>query len=107
VPVLDLLDAVAAGDPRAAEVWGTVTRTLARAVQMLAAAYDPEAIVLGGGISRVGAPLLDGVTAALREQATRSAFLTALGSADRLSLLEDADHVAPIGAAVVGSTPAA
>ena len=107
VPVLDLLGAVTSGDPRAVEVWGRFTRTLGRAVQMLAAAYDPEAIVLGGGISRVGAPLLDAVRTALTEQATRSAFLTALGSADRLSLLEDADHVAPIGAAVVGATPAA
>jgi predicted NBD/HSP70 family sugar kinase len=106
VPVLDLLAAVSAGDREARRVWGTVTHTLARAVQLLAVTFDPEAIVLGGGISRVGAPLLDGVRGALREQATRSPFLAALDSADRVSLLEDADHVAPLGAAVVGATPA-
>jgi glucokinase len=107
VPVLDLLAAVRAGDPRATGVWADVTRTLARAVQLLAAAYDPEAIVLGGGVSRVGAPLLEAVMDVLREQATGSAFLASLGCAERLSLLDDAEHVAPLGAAVVGSTPAA
>jgi glucokinase len=107
VPVLDLLTAVSSGDARAAEVWGTFTHTLARAVQLLAVAYDPEAIVLGGGMSRVGAPLLDAVRDALREQATRSGFVAALECAERLSLLEDAEHVAPLGAAVVGATPVA
>lgn len=107
VPVLDLLDAVAAGDPRAVTVWGTFTRTAARAVQLLAVAFDPEAIVLGGGLSRVGAPLLDAVRGALQDEATRSPFLAALGCAERLSLLEDAEHVAPLGAAVVGAAPVA
>jgi len=105
VPVLDLLAAVAAGDGRAAEVWGTFTTTMARAVQLLAVAYDPEAIVLGGGLSRVGAPLLDAVREELRARASQSAFLASLGCADRLGLLEDAEHVAPLGAAVVGATP--
>jgi glucokinase len=104
VPAVDLLAAVSAGDPRAARVWSAFAATLARAVQLLAAAYDPEAIVLGGGVSRIGAPLLDAVRDALREQATRSAFLTALDCAGRVGLLEDSEHAAPLGAAVVSST---
>jgi glucokinase len=50
--------AAAEGDPLAAEVLSEMTDTLALGLANVAFLLDPELIVLGGGVSRVGDRLL-------------------------------------------------
>lgn len=61
---VDLLAAAAAGDAHATEVWAASVRALAAAVASLINAFDPEAVVIGGGVSQAG----DALLAPLRER---------------------------------------
>jgi predicted NBD/HSP70 family sugar kinase len=49
------------GDRHAAALVEEFYRQLARNVEFLAKAFDPDMVVLGGGVSRAGRPLTDGV----------------------------------------------
>jgi len=57
----DIFDASAAGDPVAAAILETVYDRLAEFCANLANAFDPEVIVLGGGVSKAGTVLLEGI----------------------------------------------
>ena len=63
----------------------------------------PDAIIIGGGVSHVGEPLLAAVAAALRAQADGSPFLAALDLAGRIRLLPGKQPVGAIGAALIGN----
>ena len=69
---------------------------------MLGLAVDPAAIIIGGGVTDLGEPLLTAVTAALRAQAVSSPFLAALDLAARVRLLPAGVPVGAIGAAMIG-----
>ena len=51
-------DAVAHGDPVAAEVWDDAMDALARGIRVLATLLGPEVVVLGGGLAMAGDGLL-------------------------------------------------
>lgn len=53
----ELVRAYLGGDPDAARVWLKSLRALAAAIASFANAFDPEAIVLGGGIAQTGEAL--------------------------------------------------
>jgi glucokinase len=55
----ELLQAVSGGDAHARETWQATLRALACGLVSLINAFDPEAIVLGGGIANSGGALLD------------------------------------------------
>ncbi|MGO1507883.1 MAG: ROK family protein, partial [Microbacterium sp.] len=55
----------ASGDPAAARIWNDALDALALALAQLTATFAPEAIVIGGGLSRAGDELFDGVRARL------------------------------------------
>ena len=57
----DVFDAAAAGDEVAAAVLEQVFELLGRFLATVCAVVDPEAVVLGGGVSKAGQPLVDGV----------------------------------------------
>jgi glucokinase len=52
-------DAARAGDPLASEVWDETIEYLALGVGNVIAAFAPEAVVLGGGVSTAGEQLLE------------------------------------------------
>lgn len=56
-----VFDAAAAGDLPAQQVLETVYDKLAQLAALVCNTVDPELLVLGGGMSLAGAPLLDGV----------------------------------------------
>ena len=56
---LQLVEAYRAGDEMAAAEWLKSINVLARALASLINILDPEAIIIGGGISRAGADLFD------------------------------------------------
>lgn len=90
-----LFAAAATGDDAAIRVRDEYADAVALGVRVLALSVDPAHVLLGGGVSRLGEPLLDAVRAALQRQAAGSPFLSSLRLADRLALVPA--HV-PIGA---------
>ena len=56
----DIFDAAAAGDPAACAVVEQVYEYLGRLLANICCITDPEVIVIGGGVSRAGQPLLEG-----------------------------------------------
>ena len=57
----DVFDTAAAGDAVANEILDIVYRYLAEFIGNLCVTVDPEIVVIGGGVSKAGQPLLDGV----------------------------------------------
>ena len=59
--------AAEAGDPLALEAFGSVGRWLGVGLANLVAAFDPDVVVVGGGVSAAGDLLLEPARAALGE----------------------------------------
>jgi predicted NBD/HSP70 family sugar kinase len=101
-PAEALFAAAAAGDPVAVVARDRFVDGVADAVRMLGLTVDPRAIIIGGGVSNLGAPLRDAVVAALRAQAATSPFLASLDFASRLTLVPPGVPVGALGAAMIG-----
>ncbi len=65
----DVFDASAAGDAVAAEILQLVYSYMSEFLSNICCVVDPEMIVLGGGVSKAGKPLLEGVQKAFQEKA--------------------------------------
>lgn len=57
----DVFDAAAAGDAAASEILDIVYQDLAEFLGNLCVTVDPEVVVIGGGVSKAGKPLLEGI----------------------------------------------
>jgi glucokinase len=82
------------GDPVARRIWDETTAALGRAIAVMINVVEPELVVLGGGVTRAGADLLEPVRAAALSQAMRPA-----GRAARVELSAHGDTVGVVGAA--------
>jgi len=60
VTAKDVFDAGKAGDPLALEILEDYYDYLGRFLSIICGVVDPEVVVLGGGVSKAGQPLLDG-----------------------------------------------
>ena len=87
----DVFAAAEAGDPVASRLVDAAADAIARVVHELVLAYDIELVVIGGGISRAGKPLLDRVRGGLSRIASPSAFAAELIGETDVRLAE-ADH---------------
>lgn len=105
--VRDAFDRADDGDPAAREVVSGVARGAAAAIRTLALAVDPERIVIGGGIARLGDRLLAPVIGELERAANGSAFLGSLRLAARIELLPRGVPIGAIGAALSDARSAA
>jgi glucokinase len=74
----DVFRAAAAGDPAATRIVDRAAGAIARMVHELVLAYDVELVVIGGGISRAGTPLLERVQAGLARIGAPSPFAAEL-----------------------------
>lgn len=99
----ELFEAAAAGDRDAVRIRNDFTRAVAAAVRLLVLTYDVDRVVIGGGVSAVGAPFLEGVQSALVNQAEHSDFLRSLDLAHRIELAPAGVPVAAIGAALMAA----
>ena len=63
---------------------------------------DVESVVIGGGLSHVGPPLLECVRDTLDDWAAQSEFLASLELPQRIRLLPEGLSVAAVGAAMLG-----
>jgi len=61
----ELIDAVHAGDAEACQVWRASIDCLAASVASLINAFDPEAVVIGGGVAAAGGVLFEPLSRAL------------------------------------------
>jgi glucokinase len=65
----DVSTAAAAGDPVAVRIWDETCEALACGITSIANLFEPEVVVLGGGVVRTGEQLLAPVRRAVGEQA--------------------------------------
>jgi predicted NBD/HSP70 family sugar kinase len=98
----DPFQAAAAGDHVAAAAAATVCRGVALAIQVLVVAAGVEHVVVGGGLAALGAPLSDGIRAALKETAAESSLIEALDLPGRFELLTSDVPLGALGAAHLG-----
>lgn len=99
---VELFEAAAAGDPEAVLARERYARAVAAAVRMLVLTVDVQHVVLGGGVSQIGQPLLDVVREALTDESAASGFLRSLDLPGRVRLAPGRVAVGAVGAAVVG-----
>jgi len=101
-PARSLFSAATAGDPHAIAVAGRVAEAIAATVRLVVLTVDVDHIVIGGGVSRVGEPLLSRVRDVLDDWAAESAFVASLALAARVRLVPADSNVAALGAALIG-----
>lgn len=97
-----VLDAADAGDPDAVRIRRRLFEGVANSVRILVLTVDVDLVVVGGGISTLGARVLDGVTAIFADWSAHSPFIESLALADRVRLLPSHAPVAALGAAYLG-----
>lgn len=110
-PVQDLFDTALRGDPGAVAVKAKLVEGIAAAVRILILTADVDLVVIGGGLTSVGEPMLDAVRDVLETWAADSPFIASLDLTRRVRLLEPAQAgtsgadipVAALGAAYLGS----
>ena len=96
VTARDVSEAAAAGDALAVRVWDETTGILASAVASVLDVFNPQLVVLGGGVTRAGEQLLGPV----RDGALAAAMGPAAGSA-RVVGAELGDSLAVLAAAAI------
>lgn len=97
-----LFAAADSGDAGAVAVRDRFAGAVAAAVRVLLLTTDVAHVVIGGGVSELGDPLLRVVRARLDDEARDSAFLAAMHMAERVSLAPRGVPVGAVGAALVG-----
>ncbi|MEU4771612.1 ROK family protein [Micromonospora sp. NPDC023644] len=93
----DVSAAAAAGDPLAVRVWAETVDLLGAAVTDLVNVFEPDLVVLGGGVTRAGAMLIDPIRALVAREAMAPAARAA-----RVALAELGDLVCVVGAGTIG-----
>ena len=100
-PVQNLFEAAAAGDALAIEVRQRFIDNVASAVRVLVLTVDVDDVVIGGGITSLGSPLLEAIREVLAAWSAQSEFLASLELPSRVGLAP-AGPVASVGAALLG-----
>jgi glucokinase len=91
----DVVAAARAGDPLARQVWDETTAVIGQAVTDLVNTFEPEIVVLGGGVTGAGALLLDPVRRIVAETAMPPA-----AAAARIELAALGEAVCVVGAGI-------
>lgn len=99
----ELFEAATAGDANAIRIRGAFAGAVAAAVRLLVLTCDVERVVIGGGVSALGEPLLQVVRSALTAQAADSPFLRSMNLGRRVELAPAGIPVAAIGASLLGT----
>lgn len=102
-PVTAVFDAANAGDERAIEIRRRLFEGVAASLRILVLTVDVDLVAIGGGLSRLGDRLLDGVRAVVDEWEAVSPFITSLELGARIVLVPADAPVAALGAAHLGA----
>jgi glucokinase len=94
----DVAAAARAGDPRAVAVWDETVEALACGLTSLFNLFEPELVVIGGGVSRTGEQLLGPVRERVRAQ-----VVTPAGAAVNIVAAALGERVGVVGAAAIAT----
>jgi glucokinase len=103
--VSDLLAAADAGEALAVDIRRRMFDAIASAARILVLTVDVDVVVIGGGISALGQPLLDGVREVFAAWEATAPFIASLQLGDRVRMLPKGISSAATGAAWLGSIP--
>ncbi|MBD8043653.1 ROK family protein [Arthrobacter sp. Sa2BUA2] len=103
LPAHALLSA-AGRDPAAARALDDLYEGAAAAVRILALTTGVRTVVVGGGLTALGTPLLTGIRRSLDKTASESRFIASLELPRHVQLLPRSFPAAAVGAALIGST---
>ncbi|MFA6028627.1 MAG: ROK family protein [Elusimicrobiota bacterium] len=95
----DVSEAARFGDPLAREVWRAVGLALGRGIANLVLAFNPDAVVLTGGVSRAGALFMPALEAELRRNPFRAPFSHARVVVGRV------ENIGAVGAGLLALEP--
>lgn len=102
---LALLAAAEAGDPRGFALAENWLDEILGAIKVLVLTLDIEVVAIGGGMSRIGPALIEGIGRAIDRSAAQSPFIAHLDIGARLELVPESTPVAALGAALIAPTP--
>jgi glucokinase len=92
----DVAAGARAGEPRAVQVWDETIDALACGLTSIVNLFEPELVVVGGGVSRTGEQLLGPVRERVRAEA-----MTPAGTVVDVVSAALGDHVGVVGAATI------
>lgn len=98
-----LMAAVNAGDAGAQQAFDYLVEGAATAVRVLGLTFNPDSIIIGGGLRLLGDPFFLGVRETLDGWAAESDFVAALELSDRVQVLPAGSPAAAIGAALAAA----
>jgi glucokinase len=101
--VTGMIAAAEGGDVTAMEIRERMFGAVASAVRILVLTVDVDLVVIGGGISTMGDPLLNAVGRIFEKWEGGSPFLSSLRLAERVRILPPDSGVAATGAAWLGA----
>ena len=93
--------AAAGGDELASQIAAIVGKHLARAIRGLLLSHGVDRVVIGGGLSRAGAPFLDPINEELDRERSASALVRQAVPVDAVRLLPPDSDAGALGAAMV------
>lgn len=95
-----LAEAVANGDTDAKLAFDLLVEGAAAAVRTIGVTMSPDTVVIGGGLRKIGAPLIDGIRANLEAGERQSPFLQSFMLSQRIRVVPEGMPVATVGAAL-------
>lgn len=90
-------------DADAAAIRERLFAAVATAVRVLILTLDVEEVLVGGGLTRMGPSLMEGVRGVMRDWERRSDFMSSLDLTARTRMLDPDEPIAAIGAAMRGA----
>ncbi len=93
-----LYRAASNGDLAAHRLWTDVIGGLSRAVLLLALTWDPEVIVLSGGVATLGEALHQAIAQRLADDGQHSEFLCSLDLGQRMRVIDPSVPLGPLSA---------
>ena len=99
-PMPDLIRKARQGDGHANDVLTMVAHAMGDTIQIVAQAYDPQRIIIGGGMAKTGDALIEVIQAELSRRAEGCRFLTTLDIASNIRIAAIDQPIGAIGAAL-------
>lgn len=96
-----LLAAHLSGDPDATEVFESFAEGIAQAVRILVLTYDPNFVVIGGGMRKLGLPLFEAIDQVFERWSRQSPFIASANLASRVVVLPRESNAGATGAALL------
>jgi len=95
-----LAESVARGDAAAQTAFDLLVEGAATAVRTVGVTISPDTVIIGGGLRKIGAPLIDAIRSRLSAGERESPFLRSFLLSERIRVVPEGMPVATVGAAL-------